>query len=231
AASVALPVMLNLDGFILTHMVDPIQLLSKQQVEKFLPRLKPKFKLDPKNPISIGVVGTPEIYFEIKKQQDMALRESKKIICKIWDEFKQQTRRPYTPVEGYKTEDSEILILTMGSIAGTARTAINKMRAKGKKIGLLNLRLFRPFPFEELKEAVRNASVIGIVDRSISLGGIGGPVFSEIRSALFEMNLKIYGFILGLGGRDVRVTDFETIVEKIEKREIKDFEFIGVREC
>lgn len=231
AESTSLPVMVNLDGFILTHMIEPIELLSQAEVEKFLPKFKPKFKLDPKIPISIGCIGTPEIYSEIKKQQDVALRDSKKIICDIWDEFAQLSGRSYAPIKSYKTEDSEVLILTMGAIAGTARNAINKLRAKGKKIGLLSLRLFRPFPFEELREAVKNASSLAVVDRSVSFGGPGGPVFSEIRSALFGMELKIYGFILGLGGRDVKAEDFEVIVEKMERGGIKDFEFIGVREC
>jgi pyruvate ferredoxin oxidoreductase alpha subunit len=231
AESTYLPVMVNLDGFILTHMIEPIELLSQADVEKFLPKFKPKFKLDPKNPICIGGVGTPEIYFEIKKQQDSVLRDSKSAICKIWDEFAQLSRRFYAPIKSYKTEDAEILILTMGAIGGTARTAINKLRAKGKKIGLLSLRLFRPFPFEELREAVKNASSLAVVDRSVSYGGPGGPVFSEIRSALFDMDLKIYGFILGLGGRDIKIEDFEAIVEIVERGELKNFEFIGVREC
>ncbi len=230
AESTLLPLILNLDGFILTHMIEPIELLSRQNVEKFLPKFKPEFKLDPKTPISIGGIGLPEIYFEIKKQQDRALRDSGKIICKVWDEFAELSGRSYKPVKGYKTEDSEILILTMGSITGTARNAIDNMRARGKKIGLLSLKLWRPFPFEELRAAVKNAGSLGVIDRSVSFGGPGGPVFSEIRSALFGMELEVHGFILGLGGRDVRAADFETVVEKIERGEVRDFEFIGVRE-
>ncbi|SMC23332.1 pyruvate ferredoxin oxidoreductase alpha subunit [Desulfacinum hydrothermale DSM 13146] len=214
---VLLPVMVNLDGFTLSHMIEPIILPDKEEVDRYLPPYKPKLRLDPQNPMTFGPVGMPEVYTEAKKAQDEAVKESKAVIVEAWQEFEKQFGRSYKPVETYKAEDAETLLLTMGSISETAMTAVDKMRADGQKVGLAHLRLWRPFPAEELVDAVKGAKALAVVDRALSLSGGCGPVCVEVKSTLFDRGLSPYvqNFLAGLGGRDVTVEDFETMVAKV----------------
>lgn len=233
---VLLPTIVNLDGFTLSHVIEPIEILEREEVKKFLPDFRPQIRLDPARPITIGPIGMPEIFTEVKKQQDYILRESKKVILEVWKDFEKLSGRKYLPVEEYKARGAKILLLTLGSIGETAMSAVDKMRRKGKSVGLIKLRLWRPLPEEELKKAVAQAKILAVVDRAISPGGPGGPVFSEIRSLFYDEGKvpKISGFVLGLGGRDVTMADFEEIIKKVEIYEKTKFpkisEQIGVRE-
>lgn len=233
---VLLPTIVNLDGFTLSHVTEPVEILEKEEVKKFLPDFRPQIRLDPARPITIGPIGMPEIFTEVKKQQDYILRESKKVILEVWKDFEKLSGRKYLPVEEYKARGAKILLLTLGSIGETAMSAVDKMRRKGKSVGLIKLRLWRPLPEEELKKAVAQAKILAVVDRAISPGGPGGPVFSEIRSLFYDEGKvpKISGFVLGLGGRDVTISDFEEIIKKVEIYEKTKFpkisEQIGVRQ-
>ena len=233
---VLLPVMVHLDGFHLSHMIEPILLPEQGKVDKFLPKNDYPLPLDPAKPVSMGDFGPPIIYSEAKWAQEVNLRAAKEVILQCWDEFGKRFQRYYHPVECYHSEDAEVLILTMGSFSETASIAIDKLRKQGRNVGQLRLRLWRPFPFDEIRQAVKNAKTLVILDRALSFGGPGGPVCSEIRSALYdeENKPKVVSFVGGLGGRDITVEGFEEIINRgieiSQKGSEKEFEIFGVRE-
>jgi pyruvate ferredoxin oxidoreductase alpha subunit len=229
---VMLPVNINLDGFQLTHVVEPINIPDQEEVDRFLPPYSPYATLHPDNPVSMGTLGMPDIYAESQKAKDAALVRSIKVIKKVWKEWEEQFGRRYEPVETYRTEDADVALLTMGSMGETAEVAIDELRQQGMKAGLVKLKLWRPFPFEELKKAVQGIRVLAVTDRAVSVGGPGGPVFSEVRSALYDESVrpKIVNFIIGLGGRDVQVSDFIEMAKKAQGGKLAEpYEFYGVR--
>lgn len=235
--NVSLPFIVNLDGFVLTHMIEPIEYWDKEMVKKFLPEFKPVNKLNPDHPITLGALGMPNIFTEAKKHQDHGLIESKPYLLEAWKEMSELTGRTYEPIEKYKTDGAETLFLTMGSFGGIASLAIDDLREKGEAAGLLKLRLWRPFPLEELIEAVKGVKQLIVIDRAVSFGGPGGPVASEIRSALYHVENApvITNYICGLAGRDVTQENFVEMYEQSKKREndaVKQSEYVfyGVRE-
>ena len=233
---VLLPVMVHLDGFYLTHMIEPMLFPEQSQVDKFLPPYQHPMPLHPDRPVTMGAFGPPIIYSETKKAQEVNLEAAKEVILQCWDDFGKAFQRYYSPVECYHSEDARVLLLTMGSFSETAMTAIDKMRGEGGEVGLIRLRLWRPFPFEEIRQAVKNAEVLIVLDRALSFGGPGGPVCSEVRSALYgeDRRPKVIGFIGGLGGRDITPAGFEEIVNRgieiSQKGSDQEFEIFGVRE-
>jgi pyruvate ferredoxin oxidoreductase alpha subunit len=232
---VLLPVMVHLDGFHLTHVIEPISFPEQSDVDKFLPPNKYPMPLDPDRPVAMGSFGPPYIYPECRKAQEDNLKASKEVILEGWKEFGDLFGRYYSPVEYYRCEDAKVLLLTMGSFSETAMDAVDKMRGEGKNVGLLRLRLWRPFPFEEIRQAVKGAEVLVVLDRAISLGAMG-PVCSEIKSALYHeaKKPKVVSFIGGLGGRDISLDGFEQIINKgIEIARTgseQEYEMYGVRE-
>lgn len=214
---VSLPVMVHLDGFILSHMVEPVLLPDREAVKAFLPLFSPVQRLDVDSPISMGVVGTPDIYTESKYVQQKTIEESYGPILETLGEFGKRFARSYRPVETYRAEDAEALLLTMGSIGETAMTAVDARRARGHKVGLARLRLWRPFPFEDLHRAVGSAPVLGVIDRAISPGSPVGPVAGEVKSAFYARKQRpaILEFVAGLGGRDVSMDNFEQIFDAL----------------
>jgi pyruvate ferredoxin oxidoreductase alpha subunit len=233
---VLLPVMIHLDGFHLTHMVEPIYMPDQDEVDRFLPAHLYPLPLDPDRPLTMGAFATPDTYTEIKKAQDVKLTESKEAILECWDRFGSAFGRSYLPVEHYHSEEAKVLLLTMGSYSETAMEAIDKMRAEGRDVGLISLRLWRPFPFAELTKAVSKADVLIVLDRAISFGGPGGPVCSEIRSALYSevKKPKVISIVGGLGGRDITVDGFESIINRgieiSQTSAIRESELFGVNE-
>ena len=232
---VMLPVNLNMDGFQLTHVVEPMEMPDQKEVDAFLPPYKPFAAVHPDNIVSMGTLGLPDIYNEAAMARNEALKNSKKVILEVWKEWKQKFGRSYEPVESYKTKDADIMLLSMGSMGETAEIAIDEMRKQGVSVGHLSLRLWRPFPFEELKKAVKGAKVLVVLDRAVSYGGPGGPVFSEVRSAFYDEPERpfVMNQIIGLGGRDMPVGEFIKIVEKAQKalktKPKQDYEIYGVR--
>ena len=233
---VLLPVMVHLDGFHLTHVIEPVYLPEQDQVDQFLPPYQYPMPLDPSKPITMGGFGPPYIYTEMKKAQEVNLRAAKEVVLECWEEFGQAFGRRYSPVEHYHSEGAKVLLLTMGSFSETAMDAVDKMKGEGKEVGLISLRLWRPFPFVEIRQAVKSAEVLIVLDRAISFGGPGGPVCSEIRSALYNETKKpkIVSFVGGLGGRDITKAGFEEIinrgVEISQTGSEQEFEMFGVRE-
>jgi pyruvate ferredoxin oxidoreductase alpha subunit len=229
---VMLPCVVNIDGFQLTHMIEPMEFPSKAEVAKFLPPRKPFASLHPDNPISMGCFAMPDTYSEVTKAKETALINSKKVVAKVFNDWAKRFGRKYSVVETYKNKGADTLILTMGSMGETAATAIDEMRKKGAKVGLVKLRLWRPFPVEELRAALQGCKTLIVMDRAISYGGAGGPVATDIRSFLYadRNRPKIVDFIMGLGGRDVTVDDFIAVTEKAKKMKDATYEFHGVRE-
>lgn len=233
---VLFPIMIHLDGFHLSHMVEPLYPLEQAEVDAFLPPYHYPFALDPDKPVTLGAYGPPFIYTEAKKAQEVALRSTKEVILEVWREFGQRFGRHYSPVEAYAAEGAETLLLTMGSFSETARVAIDRLKQQGEKVGQVRLRLWRPFPFEELYQAVRKAKLLIVLDRSLSVGGPGGPVCSEVKSGLYNQKERpqIVSFVGGLGGRDISVADFENMVRKGQKLAAQDageyYEMVGLRE-
>jgi pyruvate ferredoxin oxidoreductase alpha subunit len=233
---VLLPVMVHLDGFYLSHMIEPVVFPEQSQVDKFLPPFNYPLPLHPDRPLTMGAFAMPFIYSEVKKAQEVNLEAAKKVVLECWGEFGKLFGRSYSPVERYHSEDAKVLLLTLGGFSETAMTAVDKMRAEGRKVGLVRIRLWRPFPFAELRQAVKNAETLIVLDRAISFGGPGGPVCSEVKAALYgeTKKPKVIGFVGGLGGRDITPDEFEEIVNKgigiSEKGSDKEFEIYGVRE-
>jgi pyruvate ferredoxin oxidoreductase alpha subunit len=234
-AGVLLPVMVHLDGFHLTHVTEPVILPEQEEVDKFLPEFHYPFALDPDKPMTLGAFAPPDIYSEAKVAQEVAIRKSKAVVIQGFREFGEIFGRCYYPVEPYKTEGAKTLLLTMGSFSETAKTIIDTKKDRGESVGLINLRLWRPFPFEELRQAVKGAETLIIFDRCISFGGPGGPVSSEIRSALYgeKERPEVVGFIGGLGGRDMSAKDFEYVIDRgreiAQKGSAELFETVGIR--
>jgi len=232
---VLLPVMVHLDGFHLTHVIEPVSFPEQSEVDKFLPLNQYPLPLDPDKPVAMGGFGPPYIYPETKKQQEVNIEASKEIILECWKEFGDLFGRYYSPVECYHCEGAKTLLLTMGSFSETAMDAIDKMRGEGKNVGLLRLRLWRPFPFEEIRQAVKDAEVLIVLDRALSFGAMG-PVCSEIKSALYDeaKKPKVVSFIGGLGGRDISLDGFEYIINRgvqiSQTGSEQEFEMYGVRE-
>lgn len=233
---VLLPVMVHLDGFHLTHMIEPMVFPEQSEVDRFLPPNQYPLPLDPNKPVTMGDFAPPVIYTEAKWAQEVNLRASKEVILECWRDFGKAFQRQYSPVESYHSEGARVLLLTMGSFSETAMVAIDRMRGAGKDVGLIKLRLWRPFPFAELRQAVRDAEVLIVLDRALSFGGPAGPVCSEIKAALYgeDKRPKMVSFVGGLGGRAISVSEFEDMIGKgmeiAETGSEREFEIFGVRE-
>ncbi len=232
---VLFPVMVHLDGFHLSHVIEPVILPEQEEVDRFLPKFEYPFALDPDKPMTHGAFGPPDIYTETKIAQEVAFRESKGVIIQGFREFGDIFGRYYHPVEPYKAENAKTLLIIQGSFSETAKLVVDKKITKGEPVGLIHLRLWRPFPFEELRQAVKDAETLIVFDRCISFGGQGGPVCSEIKSALYDMpgKPKVVSFVGGLGGRDMSAEDFEYVFDRgkeIAQEHSKEvFHTVGVR--
>ncbi|MCX6798852.1 MAG: pyruvate ferredoxin oxidoreductase [Candidatus Diapherotrites archaeon] len=203
---VLLPTMVNLDGFMLTHVFEPIDLPEQKKVDAFLPPFKAPYVLDPKNPITIGAVGFPDTYMLFKKEQQEAMLASLEVIKKVNKEFAKEFGRGYGDglLELYRMEDAQFALVGMGGLCGTARVAVDEMRKEGKKVGLIRVRALRPFPRKELQDAMRNLQGAAVIDRHVSLG-FEGPLFTDVRSTIYCNDITITNYIAGLGGRDITV--------------------------
>lgn len=233
--SVLLPVMVHIDGFHLSHVIEPLYLLDQETVDRFLPAYNHPYALNPDRPVTMGDFGPPFIYTEAKKAQDFALRSAKEVVQKVFDEFGRLTGRHYKLVEEYKSDGARTILLCLGSFSETAMIAIDRLRESARNVGLVRLRLWRPFPFEELRRAVAGADTLIVLDRSLSLGG-PPPVYAEILAALSPLPAKpnVVGFVGGLGGRDISVDGFVDLIvrgqEKAKQGKLEEIEMIGVRE-
>lgn len=223
---VLLPSMVCLDGFILTHTVEPVEIPSQEQVDRFLPEYKPEHAfLNPEAPMSLGTLTDPDYYMEARYQIEEAMENSLEVIEKTNKEFEEIFGRKYDLVEEYKCEDAEIIIVAMGSICSTVRVCVDEMRDRGEKVGLLKIRVYRPFPQEKIQKAVQNAKKVAVLDKNISFG-VGGALYNDIKA---KIDVEAYDFIIGLGGRDITPNYIEEVVEKTKNPE-KDVTWIGLKE-
>jgi len=213
--NIMLPAMVCLDGFTLSHVFEPVDIPSQNKVDKFLPAYTPIYKLDPKKPVSMGPIGYPNSFMEFKYQQQEAMQKSLDIIKKTHEEFSKMFGRSYGNglIEEFMLKDADFAVIAMGTITGTAGYVVEELRKKGKKIGLIKVKTFRPFPENEIINATKKLKAVAVLDRDISFGQ-HGALFSEIKSALQHKDIIVNNFIVGLGGRDVTP---EHITEAIEK--------------
>ncbi|MCP8313327.1 MAG: ferredoxin oxidoreductase, partial [archaeon] len=176
-------------------------------------------RLDPNNPLTMGGFCYPDYYFETRYQSAKALTDSLPIISKVDEEFGKLSGRSYDIVSPFECDDADTILISMGSISTTIRATVKKLREKGERVGMVSLRLFRPFPFDKMIKFIKNAKAIGIVDRALSPGAVAGPVFTDITSALYlsKMDIPAVNFFVGLGGRDVKMKDIESIFNKLKR--------------
>jgi pyruvate ferredoxin oxidoreductase alpha subunit len=233
---VMLPVMTCQDGFITSHAVENIDILEDETVLEWVKSYDPEYSLIQGDPVSVGPYDTPWFYFEHQYQRALAMKHSKKVILDVFKEYGKLTGRDYGLFEEYKMEDAEAVIIVLNSSAGTAKAACDALRAKGEKVGVLKLRVYRPFPMEEIAEVLSKVKAVAVMDKCESFSAMGGPVFTDVRSACYELEKRphIINYIYGLGGRDVRVEDFYHVYDALAKV-IKDgkpgeiYRHVGVR--
>ncbi|MDY6986036.1 MAG: pyruvate ferredoxin oxidoreductase [Candidatus Thermoplasmatota archaeon] len=226
AEETLLPVMVLLDGFVISHTLQNVSTLSDEQVLNFIgSERKSENILDPEKPKTFGAMVLPDYYSEIKMQQIEAMDESKKIVENTFKEFGDLTGRRYPLVESYKTDDADNILLCMGSAFGTAKVAVDDMRAEGKKVGVSRVKCYRPFAGEEVREAIKNAKSVGVADRVAPFGSYP-PLYLDTKASCDGINLK--SFVYGLGGRDVNKDTIKEVFDRLEKG--ADAMFVGVRE-
>lgn len=237
--AVHLPVMICQDGFITSHGVENILLAEDDRVKEFVGEYCPAhYLLNEKEPMALGPYAVSNYYMETKRGQREAMENARQVILEVAERFEKMTGRKYGFFEEYRMEDAEYVIVIIGSAAGTCRAAVDRIReVSGKKAGLLKIRVFRPFPEKELAEALKDKKAVAVLDRSEMFSATGGPLWTEVRSALYgvKSQAEVVNYFYGLGGRDITVEDFEEVYAKLEElaqtRVVKDmYAYIGLRE-
>lgn len=215
---VRLPVMVCQDGFITSHAVENIDLLEDEKVKDFVGEYAPEnYLLKKENPLAVGPYDISNYYMEHKKQQAEAMKNAKAVILSVAKKFEEISGRSYGLFEAYEMGDAEVALVIIGSSAGTAKETVRRLRKEGKKVGLIKIRVFRPFPMEELAEAMTGVKAVAVMDKAESFSACGGPLFAEVRSALYELDNrpKAINYVYGLGGRDICVEDFAMIYSRL----------------
>lgn len=215
---ILLPLMSMEDAFILSHTSEPVEIPASREVDDFLPEFKLDFSVDTKNPIGYGSYSTPDgPFMELKRDMVESMDKARNVIAKIQGEFTGVFGRDYGGlIEEYMMEDAEYAMISSGTLASTAKHVINMLRSEGKKVGLIRIRFFRPFPGSEISRALKGVKSAGVLDRSLGFSG-GGTMYSEVASSIYrKIDIPLAGFIAGLGGRDVRVEDFRKMFEIME---------------
>jgi pyruvate ferredoxin oxidoreductase alpha subunit len=235
---VMLPTMVTLDGFIISHTADRVEVLDDDEVKKFVGECRRQYSaIDVDKPGTFGPLDLQDYYFEHKRQVAEAMTQSTKKILSVADEYAKLTGRKMGLFEAYKIEDAETAILALGSTAGTVKFTVDELRASGKKVGMIKLRVFRPFPGDLIVSSLSHLKAVAVLDRSHTFGGPGGPVFTEVRASAYGKlkNIPIINYVYGLGGRDISVGDIKNVYKELEGiakvgEPITKFEYLGVRE-
>lgn len=235
---VMLPVMICQDGFITSHAVENIELLEDKDVKDFVGEYEPEnYLLNPECPMAVGPYSVSNYYFEAKRAQAEALKNAKQVTLDVAKEYAQISGREYGLFEEYKMDDAELAVVIIGSAAGTTKDAVDELRAQGKKVGLIKIRLFRPFPASEIAEALKGVKAVALMDRTESYNDNCGPIGAEVTTALYraKSDCLAVNYVYGLGGRDVRVKDMIGIYNELEmiaeSGEVGEaYRYMGVRE-
>ncbi len=235
---VLLPVMVCLDGFIVSHSVENIELQETEKVKEFIGTYEPdEYLLNAEYPVTMGPLDLPPHYFEHKRQQAKAMENAKEVILQVAKEYEELTGKKYGLFEEYRMEDAEVGIVILNSSAGTAKEVVDKLRDEGVKAGLVKIRVFRPFPVAEIAKALSGLKALAVMDKADSFSAAGGPVFTEVRSALYGVKpgLEIVSYIYGLGGRDVTMDDIEVVYKELidiakTGKVSETYNYVGVRE-
>jgi pyruvate ferredoxin oxidoreductase alpha subunit len=217
--SVKLPVMVTTDGFIISHCLEKIEMLDDSAAKDYIGKFKAYTNLlDTKNPVTVGALDLQNYYFEHRRQVAEAMKASKDIILEVGEDFGKRFKRKYGLFETYKLDDADIAVVCLGSTAGSAKAVIDEIREKGIKAGLLKIRVFRPFASEEISSVLENIRAVAVIDRSDGLATTGGPVFNEIRSALYDKKKKpiVVDYICGLGGREITHDHIKEIFQDLQ---------------
>ncbi len=236
---VRLPVMVLLDGFVISHAIDRVEVIDDEVVKSFIGDFKPIYPLlDWENPVTVGSFdGLYGYFFETKRMQAEVMERAKMVIKKVGNDYGKVSGRSYGFFEAYRLDDAEVGIIVLGSTAGTAKVVVDNLRDKGIPVGLLKLRVFRPFPLVEIVEALNHLKALAVLDRADSIGSFGGPLFTEIRSSLYDLSMRplVVNYIYGLGGRDIDelqimkvFSDLQDIQETGQAK--KAINYLGVRE-
>ena len=208
---VLLPVMVCLDGFIISHTMEGVELIGPEAARQFVGEYDAAFRLlDTDRPITVGPLHLTDYYFECKRQVVEAMQTAQRVIGEVGREYGRLTGREYGLFEPYRMDDAEVAIVALGSTCGTAKVAADRARDQGLRAGVLKLRSFRPFPGAEIAEALRHVGAVAVLDRSISYGLPGGPLFHEIRS-FTERGSRLVSYVYGLGGRDITPSDIQGV--------------------
>ncbi|MCD8156148.1 MAG: pyruvate ferredoxin oxidoreductase [Clostridiales bacterium] len=235
--NVRLPIMICQDGFVTSHAVENIELMEDEPVKAFVGEYEPEeYMLNPGKPVSVGPYSVTNYVMEGRKNQLIALQNAKQVILDVAKEYAQISGREYGLFEEYRTEDADYIMLLIGSAAGTAKQAADELREEGKKVGVLKLRVFRPFPAEEIAQALRNCKAVAILDRCESYNGHGGPLGAEMTAGLYRSKIYINttNYIYGLGGRDFTTDEAKEVFAAMEEsvatgKEIEQYQYIGLR--
>jgi pyruvate/2-oxoacid:ferredoxin oxidoreductase alpha subunit len=230
---VNLPVMVNLDAFFLSHTYEPVDIPEQKFVDRFLPPYKPRFQLDLENPCAFNQLAPPNIYMEMRHSIQMAMEEAFTFFEQMEEEFESILGRRHGAVEAIQCDDAEIILITTGTVTSTSRQVVAELRDKGEKVGLLKIKLFRPFPVNMLREIIKPASKVAVIDRNFSFGASG--IFAqEVKAALcnFSGHPPVYGYVAGLGGRDITTEVIEEIYWLTKKSTAPENEssWVGLRE-
>ncbi|MFC1559603.1 transketolase C-terminal domain-containing protein [Candidatus Margulisiibacteriota bacterium] len=231
---VRLPAMVTTDGFIISHCMEKIEILDDKDVKSYIGEIhydNPLLNVD--KPVTYGAIDLQDYYFEHKMPVAEAMINAKDVIVEVGKEFGKRFGREYGLFEEYKMDGAEAVIVALGSTCGTARVAVDNLRSKGKKVGLLKLRVFRPFPHKEIADSLSKVKSVAVMDRSEAFSSTGGPLFTEIRSALYDAKNKpaMVDYIYGLGGRDIKTGEIEKVYLDLLSGKVKDtVNYLGVRE-
>ena len=217
---VRLPIMICQDGFITSHSIENIELIEDEKVKEFVGKYNPEhYLLNDKEPISIGPMDVQAYLFEHKHEQAEAMRNAKKVILEVADRFEKMTGRKYGFFEEYKLDDAEIAIVCMNSTAGTTKAVVDNLRNQGIKAGLLKIRMFRPFPVEEVAKALSHLKAVAVLDKTDSVNGAGAPLFTDVTSSMYTQNVHVptVNYVYGIGGRDTTTKEISSVYKDLEK--------------